>query len=582
MNILIVSENFTGGGLETHIHSYYMELRQSHHFVFAFGRFKSNLEFDPADIHTGFHFSWDQSIQDFIDDVEQLALLIREEKIHVVHAHPFYSIFPAVMAGQLTGVPVVCTHHGTASFTFPGGLTEAALLYYAYLELVSCVISVSQSGKLALEQRVHVPDVVFMPNAIDSRLYRRHTVVKNRRWAVVSRLDADVGTVAALKKFFEILPSLPIDAVDVYGDGSQRWALEEYVRNLGLDDRVRFAGFQSDLYARLDGKYNGIIGSGRVALEGLTMGYPVLELGYGRICGLLCGDMLTRAMEINFVANTLPCYDTESITAQLEQAHEHPEQFDFRQEMLDAFDIRAVASAYIEKLSSLDARSCGDAAAWFESVKALPVRDGVRFYVSPEIFQTMIQKIKPCVIDQTIQNMFLTGIIRTEHQLQIGQLQSSAAAQSGYLEQIKSQFSQQFQAQSEQIQSLSEQIWAQSEQIRSLSAQLQAQSEQIQVQAEQIKTQSEQLRDQSEQMQVYSKQIHARIKDLSENQALQAERIRAEMERHMTLLQQQGKQIDYHKKILAPLIWTRKSLSRIIGKIKGLLRIIQQGGQNDK
>lgn len=423
MNILVISENFTKGGLETHIHSYYTALRQKHHFVFAFGRFESDLPFEANDINTGFNFSNTSSIKDFLYDVEQLVTLIQKQGIDVIHVHPFYSIFPAMVAGQITGVPVVCTHHGPASFTFPSRVNEIILFYYFYSELVSKVFSVSRAGKNVLEKQMQISDVIYLPNALDTELYRRHTVANNRRWAAISRLDEDLGKVSALKKLFEAMPSLPIDAVDIYGDGSQRQMLEDYVKTLGLEKKVRFMGFQSDLYERLDGNYNGIIGADRVAMEGLTMGYPVLELGYGRICGIFDQELIKLGSDCNFVAIDLPECQTEILCRQLNYVYVHPDCFDFRSYMIDMFDIHKVAAIYMENLQNLPAFSLGNMRLFFEQMKELPDKKEC-IYESTDVFWLMCQQIKHYAVDPKVQILFQVGIERINAQPSVAQIQT--------------------------------------------------------------------------------------------------------------------------------------------------------------
>lgn len=426
MNVLVVCENFTRGGLETHIHSYYTALNREHSFIFAFGTFKSELPFEKGDVYTGFSFSGNSSIKDFLRDVEQLVELIRKRSVDVIHVHPFYSIFPAMAAGQIAKVPVVCTHHGPASFTFPCRVSEAILLYYFYSEMVGKVFSVSEAGKNALEKHMQMTNVIHLPNALDTALYRRHTVAENRRWAAISRLDEDLGKVAALKKLFEAMPTLPIDAVDVYGDGSQRQALEGYVKKLRLEDKVRFMGFQSDLYQRLDGNYNGIIGADRVPLEGLTMGYPVLELGYGRICGIFDEELLKLGRSCNFVAADLPECETETLRIQLEQVYSQPDRFDFRSYMVDAFDIHKVAAAYIENLQGLPANSLGNMRLLFEEMKALPNQNGC-VYESVDVFWLMCRQIKPYAMDPKVQILFQIELDRMAAQSPAAQIESLRA-----------------------------------------------------------------------------------------------------------------------------------------------------------
>lgn len=561
LNILVVNENFTGGGLETHIHSYYMELRKKHHFVFAFGNFKSELEFAEADVHTGFHFGWRSTVEEFVADVERLLQLIRREKIDVIHAHPFHSIFPAVVAGQLAGIPVACTHHGTYSFAFPGGVNEALLLYYAYTELVGCVFSVSQTGKQALETRAHVPNVVFMPNAIDTRLYRHHKVVNNRRWAVISRLDGDMGKAAALKKLFEAMPSLPINSVDVYGDGAQRQMLEETVKKLGLTAKVRFMGFQSDLYERLDGNYNGIIGSDRVALEGLTMGYPVLELGYDRICGILYGTALQKAKSCNFVANTLPALDSDTVASQLEQVYATPAQFDFRQEMVNAFDIQSIAKVYVKRLSALDPAPHANIVTWFEDVKALP-DPKVNFYASQNVFHTIEKDIGPYTIDRNMKDLFiLTGCFEGLKG-ESGQLQMSLAEQTQLLGQAQTQILDMEEEQGRLQAQFSglEGAWGE---LQARVSGLEGTQGELQTWASDIEEEQRRLQEQLFGLQKTQRELQTQLFDVKNTQG----ELQAQLQVQAQLLVQIQEQTEYHRKILAPLIWLRRFLSKIKWKI---------------
>lgn len=409
MNILVVCENFAGGGLETHIHSYYMELRDEHNFIFAIGKYKSELEFEKNHVIEGFHFGWESTIEEFGEDVDRLVWVINNHKIDVIHVHPFFSFFPAVIASQLTSIPIVCTYHGIASFSFSNRINDTILFHYMYTELVSRIFTVSEVGKLSLIEKMHVRDAIYIPNAVDSKLYKQHKVISNRKWAAISRLDADNGKESALKNLFRILPELHIDSIDVYGDGTQRKNLEEYVKNNGLADRVCFKGFQYDLYSRLDEQYNGIIGTDRVAIEGLTMGYPVMELGYGRICGIFDEKLFENAKKCNFDANLLPeCQDVEKLNAQLDSIGANLEQFNFRQKMICDYDIKTVAKMYIEALSDLPFYSRANIVEWYYALKALP-NQNENLYRSQIVFATMRTYIEYYAVNPDIKLLFLFG-----------------------------------------------------------------------------------------------------------------------------------------------------------------------------
>ena len=133
MNILIVNENYTRGGLETNLYTQYEAMKNKNNFYFAMGRYKSNLTFDDSKIYEGFHFTPTVTINEFCEDVNRLVEIIKKEKIDVVHAHPFYSVFQAVFAAKLTNTPIAYTLHGVASFNFPYKVNDI-ILYQAMLE----------------------------------------------------------------------------------------------------------------------------------------------------------------------------------------------------------------------------------------------------------------------------------------------------------------------------------------------------------------------------------------------------------------------------------------------------------------
>lgn len=418
MNILIIAESFTLGGLETHIHSLYAHLRSKHRFVFAFAHFASDLPFEDGIVHTGFHFGWDATIRNFSEDSDKLVALIRQEHIDVIHVHPFYSIFPAIVASQITGVPIVTTYHGTYSFTFSNSINDTIMLYYAYAELFSCVFCVSDLGRQNLEERIHPRKAVFLPNAVDTQLYRRCRIIQNRRWAAISRLDGDSGRIDALKKLLAQLDALLIDGLDIYGDGSHRHELEEYVHQQGLTDRVQFMGFRSEY---LDGSYNGVIAMGRASIEALSMGYPVLISGYERLCGIVDRELLEQAGRCNFVANMLPECSVEEVKAQIEKLYAEPEAYDFLDDIQERFCIDRIAQIYEQELSGAVFPPRANVVKYFSKLKESENQDESAYF-SPRTMELLRDHIERFAVNPKIRTLFLLGVESAARREDIGAL----------------------------------------------------------------------------------------------------------------------------------------------------------------
>lgn len=407
MNLLIVSEAFVGGGLETHIHTYYQELKTSHHITFAFGRFQNRLPIDLSCVHDGFHFKSNCTIQEMIEDIERLKEIIVREQIDVIHVHPFYSLYPVMIASQLTGVPVATTYHGIASFSFSSQLMDTAWYYYGMYELIGKIFTVSNTGKLALEHQFHRKEICFLPNALNLEQYRAHTVVANHRWAVISRLDADNGKEEALYSLFAMLPELEIEHIDVYGDGSRRPALMEYVKTHQLSSKVTFQGFQSDLFDRLDGKYNGVIGTDRVAIEGLAMGYPVIEMGYCRVIGVINDTLLKRLQDTNFDANLMEeIPGAAALNAQLSQVYQHPEAYNLRPFMEDHFNVRDIGLAYISELNNTHFSPHANVCAFYQELCVSSDKTEL-FFCSKRVISLMKKYVEYYAVYSNIKIIFL-------------------------------------------------------------------------------------------------------------------------------------------------------------------------------
>ncbi len=407
MNILLVSEAFVGGGLETHIHTYYQELRKEHNFTFAFGQFKNRLPIDNSAVHTGFHFKWESTVQEFIEDVQRLCALIKDNHIDVIHAHPFFSMYPALIASQLMNVPIAMTYHGIASFSFSNRIIDTAWYYYGMYELFGKIFTVSNTGKKALERQFHRNDICFLPNAVDLTQYKQHTVVPNRKWAVISRLDADNGKEEALISLFDMLPRLDIDHIDIYGDGSRKQALMDYVKAKKLTDKVTFQGFQADLFNRLDGHYNGVIGTDRVAIEGLAMGYPVLEMGYGRVIGIIDAQMLSLLRDTNFDANLMAQVSgSDALNGQLAAVYAAPEKFNMRQVMESDFNIKHIGAAYIQELENTPFLPHANVCEFYRELCQVTDKSE-NFFRGETVFNLMRKNVEYYAVSSDIKILFL-------------------------------------------------------------------------------------------------------------------------------------------------------------------------------
>ena len=133
MNILIVSENFLNGGLETQINTTVNALKNDNEFFFALRAYNPN--WNLKNVFTDFNFSYNSTIYQFCDDVNNLIKIIKENNIEIIHVHPFYSLFPAVFAAKICNKPIVYTYHGISSYSFFSRINDNIL----YNDLITVI-----------------------------------------------------------------------------------------------------------------------------------------------------------------------------------------------------------------------------------------------------------------------------------------------------------------------------------------------------------------------------------------------------------------------------------------------------------
>lgn len=316
MRILVVSSQFIKGGLETQLMTYNKYLVKNNKMFYCFQNVSSDYELKNSKVYTDFDFSYNITLETFVNNIDKLVDIIRKEKIDVMHVHPFYCAFSAIIAASVTNIPVVYTYHGFASFNFANNLRNNYLLLYNYLfkNCVNKVLSVSEYGIKTFTENFGVESELYL-NGIDKELYKKHKVFNNKKWALISRLDVD--KYKEIIKLFDMLPDLDIEEIDIYGSGTEEDKLKEYVIQKNLP--VNFMGYDSNISKTLESKeYNGIIGGARVILEGMMMGYPTILIQYSKVVGLLTKDKYNYFKTKNFVDTKYKNISIESFNKELE------------------------------------------------------------------------------------------------------------------------------------------------------------------------------------------------------------------------------------------------------------------------
>jgi glycosyltransferase involved in cell wall biosynthesis len=189
----------------------------------------------------------------------RLVLLMRRERIDILHAHKFGSNLWAALLGPFAGVPVVVAHEHT--WSFDGGAGRRLLDRGVIARRCDIVVAVSREDRRRMisMERLKPEDVVYIPNGIPPLPLPEGEL--RRTDLDLEEDDLVVGTVGVLReqKALDVLVKaaamlrgeFPCLRVLIVGTGGQRRALEHLINELGLQRTVRLLGARTDVPALL-------------------------------------------------------------------------------------------------------------------------------------------------------------------------------------------------------------------------------------------------------------------------------------------------------------------------------------------
>ena len=239
----------------------------------------------------------------------KLIRLINIEKPDIVHTHTAKAGTLGRIAAKLTGVPVIIhTFHGHIFHSYFGFFKSKFFLWLERLlaKFTNVIITVGEQQRREIIQYkvAEQEKVVSIPLGLDLKPFVNTKTDPNllRRELSLPRQTLLVGIVARLVPiknhlcFLEsarlILQNFDNVRFLIIGDGELRTYLEQKTRDLGLESRVIFMGFQHDLvkiYASLDIVTLSSFNEGLpVALiEAMAAGKPVISTNVGGVGDLI-------------------------------------------------------------------------------------------------------------------------------------------------------------------------------------------------------------------------------------------------------------------------------------------------------
>jgi glycosyltransferase involved in cell wall biosynthesis len=192
--------------------------------------------------------------------VRQIEEYVREDSIDLVHTHGYKADLYGFLAAWRLHKPVVATCHnwvgGTAALGIYNHLDRLALKKFDALAAVSDEVS-----QRLLDTGVLAKKIKTIANGIDVQAFERGeplpaiSGIGGKVVGMVARLDLQKGFEYLLRAVRELCNIFYGLTVVIIGEGPDRKAIEDMVKEYGLQSNVVLAGQQSDMpgvYAAMD------------------------------------------------------------------------------------------------------------------------------------------------------------------------------------------------------------------------------------------------------------------------------------------------------------------------------------------
>ncbi len=224
-----------------------------------------------------------------INHIKTLYKFIKDNDIHIVHAHSRASSWSCQLACKLAGIPLITTTHGRQPVHFSRKLIKA---FGDYSIAVCENIKKHMVGDIGFAEN----KISVITNPINFEEIEIDALSKDKKIiSIIGRLSGPKGDVA-----YDLLEILTDE--NILKDFKVRiiGGKEVPERFLKFKDKgIDFIGYISDLQAKMK-ESDIIIGAGRVAFEAMLNEVSVIAVGETEYMGAINKEILSKSLASNF------------------------------------------------------------------------------------------------------------------------------------------------------------------------------------------------------------------------------------------------------------------------------------------
>ena len=313
MKVLLLVKNFDLGGTEVHVRELANGLAEAGHRVFVMSRSGRQAESLNAEVtfiqHRFTNFG-------LLGAVSKVMKLIRSEKIEIIHGHQRLPILISAIVKILTGISSVATIHGRISLD-----SRPAFMR----RWIDRMIVVAPNRLSTLSERDVIREkccVIYNGLALEDRGASRDKI-QGLNLLYASRVDRRHGQalIIILKKIWpSLLHQFPNAKLHIAGDGNRLVEVKKAAKLFteASEESVVFHGFVPSLVP-LFKETSLTLGVGRVAIESLALGIPVIPVNSAYWAPVISRENYKILKADNFVGRPFYEFEPEPLLAELQR-----------------------------------------------------------------------------------------------------------------------------------------------------------------------------------------------------------------------------------------------------------------------
>lgn len=302
MKVLLLIRYFDFGGAENHVCELANELYCSGHEVVLVSRKGRQLKnLHPGIIYYNLNFSSKKAVFHFF----KLLQIIHRHQIEIIHAHQRLPLTMASALGRVIKIPVVGTIHSMLRQDVRKKWVRKG---FAKVIVVSeNSYNGTQKDPLLKKKSICIPNGIYLPEKVIA------TLPQKLHFCYVSRLDKPHSKLISFL-LNEIWPSIiqkyPEAHLSIIGDGQGMQKIRQTASHLYPEilNSITLKGYAEKISHEITDA-SLVFGVGRVALESLVMGIPVLSVKNNRLGPIITNKNYENLQYGNFIDVNAPAQE---------------------------------------------------------------------------------------------------------------------------------------------------------------------------------------------------------------------------------------------------------------------------------